>query len=389
MAQKYYNTDDAAEVLGVSVDQVKAMQQRREIHGYRDGADWKFKAEVIDDLVGKVTEQPPVEIPEDEASDDATLDDATPDDGDDVLLSEVEFGASDPSASGTVIGMESDLSVAGESDIQLAGAGESAAPQSSEVANLDELDLTLEEDLSLIEDEKPVAGAGDSDVDLAGDALEDDDLVLGGSGVGSDITIGSDSGISLVDPADSGLSLEEPLELAGSGIESLELGEDDVIELADGDDASNELKTDDDFLLTPMEDVGEDDGSESSSQVIALDTGSEEIDAGVAGGMAAMLDEDLSSQGNAEMGFGEAMDPGAMGAQAGGFAEGAQLGAGTMTLPEAPYSGWNIAGLAICSLMLIFCGMFTYDLLQNMWSWGGAFDANSAIMDLILEQLPE
>ena len=376
MAQTYYNTDEAAAVLGISVDEVKAMQQRREIHGYRDGADWKFKAEVIDELVGKIAKQPSVETPEDEP----------PDDEGDVLLSEVEFGASDPSASGTVIGMEGDLAALGDSDIQLAGAGEPAAPQSAEVADLDELDLTLEEDLSLIEEEKPVATAGDSDIDLAGDDLEDDDLVLGGSGVGSDITIGSDSGISLVDPADSGLSLEEPLDLAGSGVESLELGEDDMIELAEDADASSELKTDDDFLLTPLEEVGEDDGSESSSQVIALDTGSEEMGAGVAGGMAAMLDEDIGAQPGAEMGFGSPMDPGAMGAQAGGFAEGAQLGTGTMTLPETPYSGLNIAGLALCSVVLIFCGMFTYDLLQNMWSWDGAFDANSAIMDWILEQ---
>ncbi len=59
--------------------------------------------------------------------------------------------------------------------------------------------------------------------------------MLGGSGTGSDITIGGDSGISLVDPADSGLSLEAPLNLAGAGEESLELGEDDLLASADSE----------------------------------------------------------------------------------------------------------------------------------------------------------
>ena len=53
--------------------------------------------------------------------------------------------------------------------------------------------------------------------------------MLGGSGTGSDVTIGGDSGISLVDPADSGLSLEEPIGLVAGGEESLELGEDDML----------------------------------------------------------------------------------------------------------------------------------------------------------------
>ena len=61
--------------------------------------------------------------------------------------------------------------------------------------------------------------------------LEDDDLVLGGSGAGSDISIGGDSGISLVDPADSGLNLEAPLNLSKDE-ESLELGEDDLLGMA-------------------------------------------------------------------------------------------------------------------------------------------------------------
>ena len=117
-------------------------------------------------------------------------------------------------------------------------------------------------------------GRGSSDIDLAGKGLEDDDLVLGGSGVGSDVSIGGDSGISLVDPADSGFSLETPINLGAAAEESLELGEDDLLPPAKrptpGD--SGKLKTDDDFLLTPLEESVDTEDSESGSQVIALDT---------------------------------------------------------------------------------------------------------------------
>ena len=110
---------------------------------------------------------------------------------------------------------------------------------------------------------REAAGRAGSDLDLtaAGEGLSDDELVLGGSsGAGSDVTLGGDSGISLVDPADSGLSLEEPLDLAAAGDESLELGEDNMISLADeaiDHDAATQLKSDDDFLLTPAVEAGD------------------------------------------------------------------------------------------------------------------------------------
>ena len=37
MAQKYYNSAETAKILDVSIDDVKKMMDRRELHGYRDG----------------------------------------------------------------------------------------------------------------------------------------------------------------------------------------------------------------------------------------------------------------------------------------------------------------------------------------------------------------
>jgi len=124
--------------------------------------------------------------------------------------------------------------------------------------------------------------------------------VLGGSsgGLSSNIVLGSDSGISLVDPSDSGFSLDTPVNLAAAPVEeSLELREDDML-ASPAAPHVGELKPDDDFLLTPLEETTDTDGSESGSQVIALDTEGEEsgtmIGAGSGVSMAAMIDETLA-----------------------------------------------------------------------------------------------
>ena len=316
MAQKYYNVAEAAKLLGVSPADINQMVLQRELYGYRDGADWKFKTEDID----RVAKERSAGGQEDE--------------GDNVLASEIELGHSDPGMSGTVIGSDKKRS-SGESDIRSAGSdvkpvpGKSAASDlnllesgldlagstqpgdskkgtaGSKVSQFEDLDMTLDHDLTLEDSnvatspEKPAAAAG-SAVDLSGQKLEDDDLVLGGSGTGSDISIGGDSGISLVDPADSGLSLEggTPLSLT-SGEESLELGPDDLLGMASDVNAGSGLKGEDDFQLTPMEDISDGEDSESGSQVIALDTEGEGDEAAtmVASSgtpVAAMLDEDLA-----------------------------------------------------------------------------------------------
>ena len=54
MAQEYYNLQKAAEVLGLSPADVNAMRERHELHAYRDGADWKFKVEEIQNKLAEM-----------------------------------------------------------------------------------------------------------------------------------------------------------------------------------------------------------------------------------------------------------------------------------------------------------------------------------------------
>lgn len=327
-----------------------------------------------------------------------------------MLLSEVALGQGAMGSSGTVIAMDavgpeaekSDLSLA-DSGLTLADESPTPVPQKADVldeqaSHVEELNLTLDEDLSL-EDSSgtlrsmPAAGSppeiGSSAIDLSGKGLEDDDLVLGGSGIGSDVSIGGDSGISLVDPADTGISLEQPLDLGGASAESLELGDGDLLgggEAAAG--ALGGLKTDDDFLLTPMEETADTDDSGSGSQVIALDTEEDEqVGMGGSSGatMAAMLDEDLTAQPSLDMGLGALMAGGPLlGPQPGSLGESVPAMQPAAALPEAPYSRLQIAGLSVCAVLLMICGMMMYDNLRNMWSWEGPYGVNSWLMDTIV-----
>jgi excisionase family DNA binding protein len=367
MAQKYLNSQEAADVLGVSVDEVKRMIDARELHGYRDGSDWKFKFEDI--------ERKARDVGSADAGDD------------DVLLSETELGGSGIGTSGTVIGMKA-AQPTDESDLQLSSAAPaSPAPKAADDSRtkFDELDLTLDDDLSL-DDASPAKG-NDSAIDLGGKSkLDDDELVLGGgSGVGSDITLGGDSGISLVDPADSGLSLEQPLDLGAMGEESLELGEDDMLTLA-VEGSGVRMKGDDEFLLTPLDEAADGEDSESGSQVIALDTEGDDAATMIGGmpgaGMAAMLEEDLSSMSGPMAGMGAPMG-GPMGDPSMAMAGGPMMPMGP-ALPETPYTPLNIASLVACALLLMICGMFMWDLVRNMWSWDSAYGFNSSMMDTVI-----
>ncbi|MGB6042479.1 MAG: hypothetical protein WBF93_04900 [Pirellulales bacterium] len=313
----------------------------------------------------------------------------------DIGLGTAEEPASDAKQPRSEIGSDagSDLSLNLEEIDTLdldAATPDIASSPSSNIGS--DLSLTADSGLSLEEAAIDFdSGIGDSEIQGKSsiELSDDDDLVLG-EGSGSDITTSAgDSGISLMDPADSGLSLEEApidLDLSGSAIdESLVLGEDDMITLGDdlaGASGATELKMDDDFLLTPLDD-GDDDLSESGSQVIPLDETGIGYDQSAATmlnveGQAGMdiLEEDLSDAQT----------------MIGGVAAASPLGVpqpavGVMmqpVLPEAPYSVWNLLSLLGCVTILCLSGMLIYDVVRQMWSWQGTYPVNSDLMEAIV-----
>ncbi|MCA9223184.1 MAG: helix-turn-helix domain-containing protein [Pirellulaceae bacterium] len=499
MAGKFLSLEEAAAQLGLTEEKLKELRDRGEIHGYRDGASWKFKSEEVDRVAEELggasggSSALPFED-DDEIIGLADIDDLGDGESDSsILVSEVELGHSEESTSSTIIGRtieeasaDSDLSLktsdselmlrdepessdvsldkkgsdvtlvpgsgidsdvslvadsSGESDLGLAteNVGIDSGLALSSLESDDELTLQPMEGSSSIQVEAGSSGSGTgqsdvlgspSDIDvLAGSDLQlespsgggtgdlspgssdelglgsgimalgdddelslsdDDDLVLGGSGTGSDVSLSAvDSGINLTAPVDSGLSLEddEPLDLGGSSISSLELPEDDDIIALDseevGPDETTQLKQDEEFLLSPSDEMTGDE-SDSGSQVIALED-SEAFDSdaatmiGGAGGAAA---------GMAAAPMFQAADPGQGGyAQQGGGQVQQQIVTVPIETPEAPYSIWNVLGLLATVMVLCICGMLMMDVVRNIWSWNGTASASTGLMDALLSAL--
>lgn len=296
---------------------------------------------------------------------------------------------------------------------------EAAPPHAEQGAGSD---LTLDSSLTMAADDdfagsvakeiaQAKAGAGDSTLNLA----RPEEKVLSEGGAGSDITLSpGDSGISLLDPADSGISLEEAPDLAGSAAGSFDVGLSDsgssdsgssgsdsyessfdssydmgsdsgraLTQSADFDsDAVMELRTDDEFLLTPLEEVADEESQDSGSQVIALesdadlDASSPTVMGADSAGMAGLLDDTSGLlEPLSPLGFGETTDLSSM-------VQPAYAG-----VPQGQFTGLSVTFLAMCVSLLAVSGLMMFDVLRNMWSWDSPYQVNSFIMDSILNLL--
>jgi hypothetical protein len=265
---------------------------------------------------------------------------------------------------------------AGGSDITISSSQSGLKPGGITAADSG---LSLESPLQLA----PSGSDGGSGVDLEAD--DDDEFVLSSSG--SDITrrpgesgigIGAgESGIALATLADSGISLESPLDL-GAGASNL---------------GASGITAGGDFLLTPVDDGGEDDSSDSGSQVIALDDAGELDDAaqtmlGPENEAGTLLEPEYAGAAPAR-----AQAPahgGRMPANVGAALQGGMAPAGMpMNFAPAPvalpFSGLQVTALTFCLIFLILGGMMSYDLMTNMWSWEAKVSPyTSSIMEWII-----
>ncbi|MCA9227806.1 MAG: helix-turn-helix domain-containing protein, partial [Planctomycetales bacterium] len=143
MAGKFLSLEEAAAQLGLTEEKLKELRDRGEIHGYRDGASWKFKSEEVDRVAEELggasggSSALPFED-DDEIIGLADIDDLGDGESDSsILVSEVELGHSEESTSSTIIGRtieeasaDSDLSLK-TSDSELMLRDE---PESSDVS---------------------------------------------------------------------------------------------------------------------------------------------------------------------------------------------------------------------------------------------------------------
>ena len=122
MARRLLDQEEAARMLGVSVDEIKAMGDRKEVFPMRDGANFRYKSDEIERLV------------QERAAGGSSLEA-----DDSILLSELELGQSSGTTPSTIIGKMGDRTSAADSDIQLGG----SHPGRSGMAGASDVELVL------------------------------------------------------------------------------------------------------------------------------------------------------------------------------------------------------------------------------------------------------
>ena len=401
MAGKFLSLEETARQLGVSVDAVNILVDRKKLFSIRDGATHKFKPEEVDrwasatadnsqadNLSLDVDGMSDVAMPVADSTPSHSSPTATPTlsgiDAEDILLEDIASadaldidesifstdasdirsasqtivrsdapadviasGSSNPSglsmpSMGSVAGGTSDMA-----EVIFAESGIGDAPESEDFI-LESISGASSIDAASPATKRPAPAPSRIDNTLA------IDLTGGGGSQRSGVTGGSDAGVSgLSGKLDSGLSLEDDIQI--SGIDQLSGVQTSGVDLAEGlgfDDAApaSDDRTilglgGDDFELSNSGD-GDD---ESASVVIATDSES---------GDSSFFGQTMTSDGGEESMpssslTGDSMDfPADM----------------TNMINDASFSIWQVSGLVCCSLLLLFGGFIAYDLVRTIGS---------------------
>ena len=357
MAGKFMSPEEAARLLGISVDEVNRLVDRKQLFPMRDGATNKFKTDDVERLLRTLGEESgsgsgelDLDLPElvldnapaggpGEATDDDQL---ILDDGADSIFATPT--AKGPSASDTGVGKGSVASKS-NSGLSLSSPGLSGADlvlaDSVLGDDLESDDLAIE---SIVGASSPsLGGSGISKASGSGDLM----IELSGISSASSAASKSDSGIAgLSGPGLSGPGLGGLSGGLGSGVS---LGDsslaDSGVDLGSAASAAKGAFSADDFELG-----GEATDDESASVVIASDSeaGDSSFFGQTIGGQSSSFGGDDSSLGSA------------------GSAE--TLAFPTQMLDEMSFSAWQIVGLVCCSLLLLFGGFIAYDLVRTIGS---------------------
>jgi len=362
MAGKFMSPEEAARLLGISVDEVNRLVDRKQLFPMRDGATNKFKTDDVERLLRTLGEESgsgsgelDLDLPElvldnvpaggpGEATDDDQL---ILDDGADSIFATPT--AKGPSASDTGVGKGSVASKS-NSGLSLSSPGLSGADlvltDSVLGDDLESDDLAIE---SIVGASSPsLGGSGISKASGSGDLM----IELSGISSASSAASKSDSGIAgLSGPGLSGPGLSGPGlgGLSGGLGSGVSLGDsslaDSGVDLGSAASAAKGAFSGDDFELG-----GEATDDESASVVIASDSeaGDSSFFGQTIGGQSSSFGGDDSSLGSA------------------GSAE--TLAFPTQMLDEMSFSAWQIVGLVCCSLLLLFGGFIAYDLVRTIGS---------------------
>ncbi len=428
--------DEAARMLGLTVDRLTEMRSNNEVFGYRDGATWKFKMteleRVADELGislgdGAASDELSLEDDDDFELSDSSGDDSLEllqDSSEDLLLDDSVDSSGDMRLEDSGMRKSDDLSLAnkessnvlededellfGGSSLKLAAGSQpdgKSPIESIDVLDDDDFIMGKEEGSSTgklmaaldDEDDKPLKLApAEDDLELMDDSshdsselgsdFEDSEIVLDDSDSSSELVLDSGDSLDLGSDSGSDLVLAASLDAGGSDIDNLELAPDDDVlglgDMADPDAAT--MMQEDDFNLSPMEDVDPDESS--GSQVIALEDSDLFEDSGL---------DPLAESGDSMEAPALLDDDGLEPAYGGGFDDGFGPGSGlaasgsaavTMGRPEVPYTLWQVVVLGIVTALLALGCTLLWDIARNLWM-AEDFVLSSGLLQMIRDTL--
>lgn len=383
MAGKFLLLEEAALRLGLTVDEIHRLVDRKKLFPLRDGTTLKFKFDEIERMTAEAAEESAVsgltidlDLDEEPAqppqaggsvavADSIALADSVALSGDAAAGSMATGGPGSQAGGGS--GLAIDLAL--DEDVVPAAQTPAAANNddlaqtmlgTGEAIGLDSMELDLDSIVGLsaasglgkaVQGDQPPerAGSGTLAVDLSDVGLPGGSNATGSLAIGSGIDAAglsgslTNAGAALSGALDSGLSLEDG-DAAVSGI--------DLGPLDDGtsaDDGATMLAGD---VFEPR--LGGGDDEESASVVMAEETAS-----GDSSFFGTGADDESS-------GFTGDIPPESAAAAA---IEGGEVAYGDV-VPDARFSIWQICGLVCCALLLLTGGFVMFDLLRTLGSPG-------------------
>ena len=359
MAGKFLLLEEAARHLGVTVDEIHRLVERKKLFPLRDGTTLKFKIDEIDRLAAAGTDQSEasglaLELDLDDAAD-------SPAGGTIDLADSVALPSVPEQPNSVVIGgsdsLAGPLSVVRTPTLMLS-AGDDLALGTGEAIGLDAMELDLDSIVGLsspsaVAQPKQRAAPADSGtlaIDLSGIGVGDSPSRATGSNATGSLVLGSgvdpaglsgslaNAGSALSGALDSGLSLED----GDAAVSGIDLGPLDEEQLADGGATA---LAGDEFELGGL---GDDD---ESASVVAI-----EPESGDSSFFGTGVGESSEFTGDIPLSAEAGTDLGGLTTAVDGV------------VPDTKFSVWQISGLVCCALLLLTGGFVMFDLMRTIGS---------------------
>jgi len=363
-ATEYYNLEKVAEVLSIPTAEVNRLREQGKLRGFRDGSTWRFQKEEVHNYLAESIK-----------ARSGTSGGHKPGDSD--------FDLGDIAASSSFDLLMEEAALPGDSDLIAV-----TPPRPS--SDLDLAALDLDDELSLAEETQISSLVVPK---KAKPATEPSSVVVQEKEDSSALLLATADDIDVLEDEPSvleeGSSSSPQLGLAGdSGFDVLVAGEDESILLVDDERTEAIGLVAQEFELEPSPSMLDDDDSESSSQVIAIDAFAEVgqdtapfepqddgfggidfsgFDSGIQQSPAAATNNDPFGTGDAFTAAPVATAPPSKAAA-----------------PVEEYSTGVLIALALALFVMLLPGMMLIDNMVRMWSWNEPFVLNSILMDAIV-----